>query len=310
MGIFVPLVFESLVFNVITKMNPHMKCCCCEKQMHPGLSTWHYVCRGCGYECSIFEPSINNLAPHSLVDENARENGLKSLRVANFSKFADRIRAHVKSPEASHLLEIGSAHGWFLEIAEKYFHATTGIEPDNAVCKRMLEKGFNVVEGYFPEALPKDSAFEIIVFNDVLEHIPNINSALDACRDHLSTNGILAVNLPSSEGFFYKLSKLLFKIGLNSSFERMWQKGLPSPHLHYFNGDNLTGLIQKHQFELLEKGELRSLRAKGLYDRIAHVKKNSKIRALIIWLGVLPTSLIISLFKSDISFVIYAKANR
>ncbi|WP_229466725.1 class I SAM-dependent methyltransferase [Pseudoduganella plicata] len=67
---------------------------------------------------------------------------------------------------------------------------------------KAAQRGFQVRQGYFPDALRPDETFDVIVFNDVIEHIPDIGSALRACHEHLNPGGILILNLPNSRGFF------------------------------------------------------------------------------------------------------------
>lgn len=79
----------------------------------------------------------------------------------------------------------------------------------------------------------------------LIEHIPDINSIIAACHERLNDGGLLVLNLPSSDGVFYKLSRLFAAMGKFDFFERLWQKGLPSPHVHYFNRKNLSNLLQQ-----------------------------------------------------------------
>jgi 2-polyprenyl-3-methyl-5-hydroxy-6-metoxy-1,4-benzoquinol methylase len=165
------------------------------------------------------------------------------------------------------LLDVGSAHGWFLEAAQGSFDVL-GIEPDEVTGQRAAQRGLPVRPGYFPQALAEGERFDVIVFNDVIEHIPRIDAALSACFDRLNPDGILILNLPSSRGFFYRLSKILARTGWRAPFERLWQKDLPSPHVHYFRPDNLAQLVAAHGFSLVHSAELPALRAKGLLERL------------------------------------------
>src|SRR5690606_11668960 len=113
---------------------------------------------------------------------------------------------------------------------------------------------------YFPDALAPGERFDAIVFNDVIEHIPDIGRALAACRERLAPGGMLLLNLPSSSGVFYRASKLLRRLGVAGHFERMWQKGLPSPHLHYVDPTNLARLLDRAGFVPVRRGRLATLR--------------------------------------------------
>jgi len=273
--------------------------------MRTGLDKWHWQCDACGYEAADLVPAINEASRHSLVDEAGRGNGLRALREQNFRDLLHLISRHL--PQGQHkLLDVGAAHGWFVKMASGRFEAL-GIEPDHAVCQKAREQGIPLLEGYFPEVLSSDDRFDIIVFNDVLEHIPDVGQTLKACSSHLTDGGLLVLNLPSSNGFFYKTSRILRRLGSSGAFERMWQKGLPSPHLHYFNTMNLIKLTEQHGFEQACVADLPSIRFAGLYDRIAYVGGTGRLHNLLTYLAVAMSIPFIKQFDSDIAVIIVRK---
>ena len=148
-----------------------MKCIVCAAATQSGLFPWHAACPHCLYEAAALSPSINQSQAHALVDEGHREDSLRALREANFETILDRLTALAPS-SALTLLDVGSAHGWFLECARGRFKVM-GIEPDSAVARKAAGRGLPVRQGYFPEALSPGESFDVIVFNDVIEHIPN-----------------------------------------------------------------------------------------------------------------------------------------
>jgi 2-polyprenyl-3-methyl-5-hydroxy-6-metoxy-1,4-benzoquinol methylase len=239
-------------------------CLACDGELLTGLQPWHMICRSCGYETGRFTPNINSGATQTLIDESARELGLKELRKGNFERLLHVIESH--HPPGQRLLDVGCGHGWFLDLAGSRFSAL-GLEPDATVA---LQTGVTVRRGYFPDALEAAETFDVIVFNDVIEHIPEIDATLAECRARLNPNGILLLNLPNSRGLFYRVSKLLLKLGMPSFFERLWQKDLPSPHIHYFNPANLAAVLKRHGFAIGEIGRLETLRLSGLRDRITY----------------------------------------
>lgn len=274
-------------------------CPVCQGVLTKGIKNWHFVCKICHYEKAEFEPLINSNDAHTLIDEVARETGLRSLRIKNFTSLLTKIRSIKNS--RGRLLEVGCAHGWFLDLAKKNFEVL-GIEPDKVVFNAVSRRGLPVRLGYYPDALNDDEKFDIIVFNDVIEHIPAIQSILGHCHRHLNEGGLLALNLPSSNGVFYKLSKLLARISINGPFERMWQKNLPSPHLHYFNPKNLRELIIRSGFETKEDGKLPTLAIEGLYERITYTGKIGPIARVLIYFLVLISLPILKILPSDIIY--------
>lgn len=277
-------------------------CQVCNSIMSGGLQSWHWECQKCGYENADFMPAINETIAHGKIDEQFREKGLRSLRIENFNKLLKAVKYHDRS--SGTLLDVGCAHGWFLEAAQKNGFQVLGIEPDSNVYNTTSRRGLTVRQGFFPEVLSANERFDVIVFNDVFEHIPDVKAVLAGCRAHLMPSGMLVLNLPSSKGSFYKLARLLSKIGFNGFFERLWQKGLPSPHLHYFNSTNLHKLLQDNGFEVIDTGRLSALRLKGLFTRISYTGNHPLPMRLLICFGVALALPILILSPSDIIYTI------
>jgi 2-polyprenyl-3-methyl-5-hydroxy-6-metoxy-1,4-benzoquinol methylase len=282
-----------------------MTCIVCGTPQAAGLTGWHASCHECGYESAALQGAINEKTEGSKVDENERELGLKALRQENFREIVDLARGLAR-PGAGSLLDVGCAHGWFLETARERFEVL-GIEPDAVVGGRTAARGLPVRQGYFPDALQPGEAFDVIVFNDVIEHIPDIRAALNACHVRLNEGGLLILNLPNSAGFFYRLSKAFARLGWRSPFERLWQKDLPSPHVHYFRPANLERLVARHGFERVHSGELPSLRAKGLLERIRCAGNISGPSLYLQYAAALCAIPLLGMFPSDIIVSVFRK---
>ena len=289
----------------MTLNGENMACIVCGTPQTAGLAGWHASCHECGYESAALQGAINEKTAGAPVDEDERELGLKALRQENFRDIVD-IAVRLARPGARKLLDVGCAHGWFLETARERFEAL-GIEPDAVVGGRTAARGLPVRPGYFPDALAAGERFDVIVFNDVIEHIPDIRAALDACHARLEEGGLLILNLPNSAGFFYRLSKAFARMGWRSPFERLWQKDLPSPHVHYFRPANLERLVARHGFERLHSGELPSLRAKGLLERIRCAGNISGPSLYLQYAAVMCALPLLRLFPSDIIVSVFRK---
>ena len=287
--------------------SPQPFCHVCKSEMKGGIAIWHMTCPRCLYEATTLTSHINDVTKLAPLDEGVRNRALKALRAANFVVLVEKLKA--LRPSGGSLLEVGSAHGWFLEQTAPYFSAL-GVEPDNGMYALSKGQGLNVRHGYFPDALASNECFDVIVFNDVLEHIPHVDQAVEACARHLKPDGLLLVNLPNSSGFFYKASKLLCRLGAHSYFERMWQKDMPSPHLHYFNKKNLHQLLESKQFSVIDSGSLEVIRAKGLFDRLSYANENSLIKNILLYVMILAFLPLLRLFPSDIHYVIAQKGRQ
>jgi len=281
-----------------------MRCIVCGNATVAGLAGWHASCPACDYESAALSVAIN---AHSgpAVDEAEREAGLKALRLENFRTIVAWARRHA-SASRPRLLDVGSAHGWFLDTARAQFDVL-GVEPDAVVGGRAAARGLPVRSGYFPDVLKDGECFDVIVFNDVIEHIPDIRSALAACHARLDDGGILILNLPNSRGFFYRLSKLIARLGWHGPFERLWQKDLPSPHVHYFNPRNLRQLVVGQGFELAEAAELPALRARGLLERLRCAGNVPPLSLYAQHIAIMCAIPVLRLFPSDIIVGVFKK---
>jgi len=283
-----------------------VSCPCCGGGLRRGLLYWHYECSSCDYEASNLMPGINSAALRGGVDESQREAALRAIRVANFSRLVRVIGALVPDPDTS-LLDVGCAHGWFLEAAASRFRVV-GIEPDEEIAGFARRKGLPVRVGYFPAVLGSEEKFGVIVFNDVFEHLPRVDAALDACSTHLADNGWLILNLPNVRGLFYRCARLLAGLGWTGPFCRMWQQGLPSPHLHYFSARSLAKLAARHNFMLQRSEEIDAVTFKGLWQRVRYAGSYHVLRDVVPFLGALALLPFARLASSDAIILFFRRA--
>lgn len=280
-------------------------CVACGAPLTTGVAPWHRRCGSCGYEAADLQVRINESRSHAQVDEAGRAIGLKSLRQRNFATILESLASLGLSPGAK-VLEVGCAHGWFLEMAARTY-TTLGIEPDTRICEQTLARGLHVRHGFFPDVVAADERFDAIVFNDVLEHIPDVERAVAACWRHLQPQGLLVVNLPSTRGVFYRLSRVLASLGLTQAFRRMWQVEFPSPHLHYFAPENLRRFVERHGYQQVLTRELTSVADEGLYERIAHTNDARRMRAWLSYAAVRASLPIVRRCPSDIMLSVFRK---
>jgi len=283
-------------------------CPSCGGHFRAGRHAWIYECDTCGLLKSNLPPQIPEVRSTSRVDEAGRLRGLSGPRRMSNAVILDALEGLFGNRTRT-ILDVGCGHGLFMTDATNRGFSCQGIEPDANVFEVVAAKGYVVRRGYFPEVLPGECVFDAIVFNDVFEHMPDAAATLDACRHHLAPNGILVLNCPSRSGFFYRLADLLDRLGLHGPFDRLWQRGLPSPHLWYFSPEDLHRLANAHGFEVSRTIRLAPLGLAGLKQRIFHIQGQSKLMswsALLATLVVLP---FLTLLPKDTGIVVCVKRN-
>lgn len=273
-----------------------MKCAICAGQMRSDVLDQTFRCMNCGFFSSTLPVAINS---GSRIDETVREKGLKPVRLANFKELLDAVQ-DVAPPGT--LLDVGCAHGWFIQAAEARGYKGLGIEPDAGMAALARKSGVNVIEGYFPDAIPDGQRFDVITFNDVFEHLPDVNRMADSIRERLTPTGTVIINLPVSDGAVFRLSRIAARFGPVGTLARMWQLGLPSPHLSYFSSATLPRLMERHGFRLVKSGPLTSIATDGLYDRIRADKNMGAAKAVAVYAAARAIALTSSALPSDIRY--------
>lgn len=279
-------------------------CPICHSSFRRTNKPWLFHCSGCGFLQSTLEPNIQNQIARETINEAKRETALKKLRIANFERILDRIET-LLSPLNQELLDVGCAHGWFLELAAKRNFTVFGLEPDKDMSILAASGGQPVWHGFFPDDIPHGKQFDVIVFNDVFEHLPDVSEAMNSCRKLLKTGGILVINLPCSKGIFYQLATLLDRIGFSSPLERMWQKQFASPHLAYFTPSQLFQLAEQFGFTEVHRSSLPSFETQGLWERLRYDRTTSLFSSAIIWLSLLLLNPLLQILPSDISLQMF-----
>jgi SAM-dependent methyltransferase len=245
-----------------------MNCACpvCGEALQAYRHAWLTRCCACGVLRAELPVTIPAERSNLSIDETVRWDGLDALRRRNNVALLAAISK--LTPPGAKLLDVGSGPGFLLAQARARGFEVLGVEPDaNTVGEAR--------HGYFPDVLRPREKYDVIVFNDVLEHIPDLVATLQAASRHLRADGILCLNCPDQHGFFFQTAALLDRLGISGPYDRMWQRGLPSPHVWYFTPAHLQRVAVK--FNLRPEGclPLASVELNGLWSRIRAARNTS-----------------------------------
>ncbi len=232
--------------------------------------------------------------------------GIENLRKKNFKKILESILKINRKPK---ILEVGSGDGFFIDECIKLKVSIVGSEACRNSLKKLKKKfrmKIELIELSLPEDIRKKTKdeFDFIIFNDVFEHLINLDEVIVEIKKVLKNDGSIIVNLPSSNGIIFKIAEFLMKFGFSKFYERLWQKNMNSPHLSYFNHNNLNKLFSKHNFTSIQSGYLDTMEVNN-YHRIQNI---SESKFIIIILSIicsfiammqkfLPKDIIFSFFK-------------
>ncbi len=257
-------------------------------------------------ECGALRADLPvTIGAGSVIDEEQREAGLVALRQVNNDRLLDRL-ATLSNGRA--LLDVGCGPGFLLRDAAAHGFDAQGVEPDADVVAAASAQGAAVRHGYFPQALRADERFDVIVFNDVLEHIADIPAALAASAAHLKPGGLLCVNCPDRRGLIYRVADLADRFGFSGALKRLWQVGLPSPHLWYLTPRALERAAARAGLSPVAAVRLESVVTKGLWRRIRYVKGQSLMLSLAAYAFALSTVPLARLLPADSSASIFRRS--
>jgi len=282
-----------------------MACDLCGGEMTAHRRAWIRRCRGCGSLRSNLAVSIPDQPGGSALDETLRESGLETVRRINNARMMDAVATLV--PERARLLDVGCGPGFLLQTARLRGLDAVGVEPDANVAAAAEARGAPVRRGYFPKALAPDERFDVIVFNDVLEHIPALDAALAASAAHLAPGGVLVVNAPDRRGLFFRVADLADRLGLSATIDRLWQRGLPSPHVWYMTPNALEVAARRHGLAPAARLRLETVVLDGLWSRIRYVKTQSLVLSLAAMAFALITLPLARLLPADASASLFRK---
>lgn len=160
-----------------------------------GLVSWDFSQRDLlqiyreGYFSS--EQESVGYADYTSMEETIRQNAIKRLRRLT----RHPATKHADAPTQPLLVEVGCAHGFFLDEAQKVGYRVRGVEPaEDASEYARNELGLDVATGTLGELSLAPESVDVIVLWDVIEHVDAPRALLDECRVALRPGGTIALS--------------------------------------------------------------------------------------------------------------------
>jgi len=139
------------------------------------------------------------------------------------------------------IVEVGANDGAFMDLlSERGFVNLIGIEPSKACAAICRKQGHQVEEEYLSEGLIEkilrlSGLAKAVICRHVLEHVPEPEPFLKNIRSLLGNEGILYLEVPSSQTILHDLYG-----------HELWDE-----HLHLFGPENLRHSLRKAGFAIL-----------------------------------------------------------
>jgi|WetSurMetagenome_2_1015567.scaffolds.fasta_scaffold00525_6 SAM-dependent methyltransferase len=246
-------------------------------ESRPGADFSYRRCGRCGLVYLHPQPDFGCLrdiyagSAECAVDAGIDPTGEEIIHRSRFAGELDRIE-ELKSPGC--ILDIGSAWGFFLDVARKRGWKTWGVELSHEASGYARSRfGLDVFDGKLSEARFPESHFDVVTLWHVLEHIPDPLAELEEIRRIIRNDGLLVISVPT----------------LQSASES--SSDATPLHLFYFDGATLTALVRKAGFRVLQiegrssSGVMSTLKKAGIRDPrrfvVRYWRVLSKLRKLL-----------------------------
>jgi 2-polyprenyl-3-methyl-5-hydroxy-6-metoxy-1,4-benzoquinol methylase len=229
-----------------------MSCKICRKNNLTTIYDNLQKCSDCGF---IF---FDNTIPAQEIERLYKEDYFKGEEYLDYENdkgliqknFQRRIRDIQSYKSSGRLFEIGSAYGYFLDVAKNNY-AVEGID----ICKEPTEfarkkLNLNVHTGSYSDFLIKEP-FDIFCMWDTIEHLPEPEKFIEKISRDLKSGGYLFLTTGD-------ISSLLAK-----TRGKKWRMIHPPTHIFYFSQKTISMLLEKNGFEVISishPGILRSFK--------------------------------------------------
>ena len=135
----------------------------------------------------------------------------------------DNNQGQYYAKRGENVLDYGCGNGTSLVELRLIGANAYGIEADQNVRQVIMPLDLNIHIGALEPNTFNGIKFDLIILNQVLEHIPNPDALLKSLSSHLNANGRIILSFPNSNSFFANF------------FKRKWINWHIPYHLHHFN---------------------------------------------------------------------------
>ena len=214
-------------------------------------STDFLQCRQCGLEWVHPLPDMEEMrelysSPKYYNTDNISQYGYseyvrnKHLYVNLFNRRLDELLFHTGG-RRGRLLDVGCATGTLLELARLRGWDVHGVDiSEYATSIARDYYCLDVFTGELVDAEYGEGQFDVVVMDDLIEHVADPVSLVRESRRILKPGGMLTLNTPNRAGLWHLL------------MGRRWFHYRQMEHTFFFSPAVMADLLERHGFEVLE----------------------------------------------------------
>ncbi len=161
--------------------------------------------------------------------------------LAHCKAYVDMIVPRLKLTGGSQVLEVACNDGYLLQYFQPHGIPARGIEPAENVAAEARRKGIDVRCCFFGaetarEIASEDGKYDLVIGNNVLAHVPDINSFVTGLAAVLKPEGTITMEFPH-----------LMQLIQNSQFDTIYHE-----HFYYLSLTAVQRIFQTHGLEIYD----------------------------------------------------------
>jgi SAM-dependent methyltransferase len=164
----------------------------------------------------------------------------KEMLQRNFNDRLKTLKKYIDPNIHQSLLEVGTAYGFFLELASKEFNEAVGVDVTEEGVKYARENlNLNAYVADLLEWDFKDKKINIACMWDTIEHLRSPHLYIEKISNNMDSGGLIAITTGDIDSFVARWRK------------NKWRLIHPPTHAHYFSKDSITRLLDKYGYDVV-----------------------------------------------------------
>lgn len=162
----------------------------------------------------------------------------KEVTKKTYLNYLDALSKFIDKQTGISMFEVGCATGFFMDLARQKGWQTEGIDISEYAVKKAQEKGLNATVG-LPEFYQTEKKFDVVVMQDLIEHVKDPVDIVNRAKNLLADNGLLLITTPDAGSLWARVWK------------KKWHAFVPPQHLFYFSIKNLSSILKQNGFQVI-----------------------------------------------------------
>lgn len=209
-------------------------------KMEPFYPLHVYVCGEC-YLVQLQEFE----SPESIFEEYAYFSSYSESWLQHCKNYAESAVDKLSLNSGSLVVEVASNDGYLLQYFREKGIQVLGVEPARNVAKVAIESGIETIVGFFGESLGSELAAQgkqadLVIANNVLAHVPDINSFVKGLKQILKPDGVVTLEFPH-----------LLNLIDYTQFDTIYHE-----HFSYLSLNSSQKIFEHHGLEVFDVDEL------------------------------------------------------